>query len=67
MTKALDSMSNITIFAPSEKALASLPKVLLDELKADPEKLKDFLMYHIGTPKTSHYEMENNKLVKTGM
>ena len=44
MTEALDSVSNMTIFAPSEKALAALPTELLDELKGDPAKLKEFLM-----------------------
>lgn len=67
MSEALDSMQNMTIFAPSEKALATLPKELLDDLKQDPARLKEFLMYHITTPKTCHCDMENNKLVKTGV
>ena len=48
MDEALDSMQNMTIFAPSEKALAALPQQFLDDLKQDPEKLKEFLMYHIS-------------------
>merc|ERR1711981_293485 len=67
MNEAMDSMSNMTIFAPSEKALAALPTELLDELKGDPAKLKEFLMYHVSTSKTCHCDMENNKLVKTGV
>ena len=67
MNEAMDSMSNMTIFAPSEKALAALPRELLDELKEDPARLREFLMYHVTSPKTCHCDMENNKLVKTGM
>merc|ERR1719210_1429466 len=67
MDEALDSMQNMTIFAPSEKALAALPQQFLDDLRQDPEKLKEFLMYHISTPKTCHCDMENNKLIKTGI
>ena len=48
MDEALDSMQNMTIFAPSEKALAALPQQFLDDLRQDPEKLKEFLMYHIS-------------------
>jgi len=67
MNEAMDSMSNMTIFAPSEKALAALPRELLDELKEDPARLREFLMYHVTSPKTCHCDMENNKLVKTGV
>merc|ERR1712241_764006 len=67
MTEALDSVSYMTIFAPSEKALGALPTELLDELKGDPAKLKEFLMYHGSTSKTCHCDMENNKLIKSGV
>ena len=62
MSEALDGMSNMTIFAPSERALSSLPQEMLEDLKANPEKLKEFLMYHVASPKTCKCEMENNKV-----
>ena len=67
INEALNGMSNVTIFAPSEKALSTISKEMLEELKAEPEKLKEFLMYHIASPKTCKCEMENNKLLKTGV
>ena len=67
MEEALNGMSNVTIFAPSEKALSTLSKDMLEDLKADPAKLKEFLMYHIASPKTCQCEMENNKMLKTGV
>jgi uncharacterized surface protein with fasciclin (FAS1) repeats len=60
-------MSNVTIFAPSEKALSALPQTMLDDLKADPAKLKEFLMYHVATPRTCKCEMKNNKVLKSGV
>ena len=62
MAEAFDGMSNMTIFAPSERALSALPQVMLEELKANPEKLKEFLMYHVTSPKTCKCEMEDNKV-----
>merc|ERR1711971_562163 len=67
MSEALDGMSNMTIFAPSERALSSLPQEMLENYKANPEQLKEFLMYHVASPKTCKCEMENNKVLKTGM
>ena len=62
MSEALDGMSNMTIFAPSERALSSLPQEMLENYKANPEQLKEFLMYHVASPKTCKCEMENNKV-----
>merc|ERR1712241_1307125 len=67
MAEAFDGMSNMTIFAPSERALSALPQVMLEELKANPEKLKEFLMYHVTSPKTCKCEMEDNKVLKTAV
>ncbi|QQP41519.1 Midline fasciclinlike [Caligus rogercresseyi] len=44
MMEALDERDNITIFAPSNRALEALPR----DFVADKKKLKDFLMYHIA-------------------
>ena len=62
MNEALDTMSNMTIFAPSEKALKALSQDMLEQLKSNPEQLKDFLMYHVTSPKTCKCDMENNKV-----
>lgn len=34
-------------------------------MKNNPEKLREFLMYHITSPKTSQSGMSNNKVLKT--
>jgi len=67
MGEALDAMSNITIFAPSEKALSALSGDMLEQLKSNPEQLKEFLMYHVTSPKTCKCEMENNKVLETNV
>jgi transforming growth factor-beta-induced protein len=67
ISEGLDAFSNNTIFAPSEKALAALPKEFLDELKADKKKLQDFLMYHVATPKTCKCEFQNNRMLQSGL
>jgi len=67
MNEALDTMSNMTIFAPSEKALKALSQDMLEQLKSNPEQLKDFLMYHVTSPKTCKCDMENNKVLKTNL
>lgn len=65
MEEVLDNMSNVTIFAPSEKALSTLPREMVEDMKNNPEKLREFLMYHITSPKTSQSGMSNNKVLKT--
>ena len=67
ISEEIDVLSNSTIFAPSEKALLSLPKAFMDDLKADKSKLKEFLMYHVATPKTCQCDFENNKRLDSGI
>jgi len=67
MDEVFNNLSNITIFAPSEKALSALSYAMIEDMKANPEKLREFLMYHITTPKTCKCDMSNNKLLKTGV
>lgn len=62
-----NEFDNATIFAPKESALVSLPKSYLDDLKADPKKLREFLMYHVVKPKTCKCDFENNKILPTGI
>merc|ERR1712168_960537 len=67
LTEELTDMSNITIFLPTEKALNELPESFIEELKTDSQKLKEFLMYHVTTPKKCKCELENNLMLKTEM
>jgi len=65
LTQEFSDMSNITIFLPTEKALSELPESFLKELKTDSQKLKEFLMYHVTTPRKCKCELENNLMLQT--
>ncbi len=62
-----EEFNNATLFAPSEKALKALPDQLMTEIKADPQKLKDILLFHVASPKTCKCDFVNNKLLDTGV
>ena len=66
LTEAVSDMSNMTLFVPTEKALAELPDTFIEELKSDSEKLKEFLMYHVATPRKCKCDLENNLMLQTG-
>lgn len=67
LEESLDSMSNMTLFAPTNDAIDSMPMEQLKELKGNPTKLRDLLMYHITGPEAQGCDMENNQLLKTGL
>jgi transforming growth factor-beta-induced protein len=67
LSENLNALTNVTVFAPSEKALKELPESFLKNLKENPEKLKEFLMYHVVTPKTCHCDFADNKILETGL
>ena len=66
---SIAGMPNLTLFLPTEKALAKLPKAFLQELRSDQTKLKEFLMYHISKSgkKCSKCEFENDMMLHTGV
>ena len=54
ITPTLTGPGPITVFAPTNEAFAKLPAATVDALKADPEKLKAVLTYHVlGSKVTS--------------
>jgi transforming growth factor-beta-induced protein len=42
-----------TVFAPTDEAFAALPEGTLDDLLADPEALKQVLLYHVVSGKVT--------------
>ena len=48
---ALAGAGPFTVFAPTDAAFAKLPKATLDALAADPELLKQVLLYHVVSGK----------------
>ena len=44
------SLTNATLFLPSEEAIKELPDAQLQQLKEEPQSLKDLLSFHISEP-----------------
>ena len=47
LAKALSSKTQLTVFAPTDRAFAKVPASTLAQLKADPAKLRAVLLYHV--------------------
>jgi len=60
LDKTLQSMSNITFFAPSERALSEVPPALLKELVDDPKKLEEILLHHVTPEKKTSCDLSHN-------
>jgi transforming growth factor-beta-induced protein len=63
----MEAMANMTIFAPSKKALAELPADYVTNLKNDKSALKEFLMYHVTGPKLCKCDLKNNLELQSGV
>jgi uncharacterized surface protein with fasciclin (FAS1) repeats len=47
LTETVRTTPNLTIFAPNDEAFARVPAKALNDLLANPEALKDVLLYHV--------------------
>jgi transforming growth factor-beta-induced protein len=47
LVETLSGEGPFTVFAPTDEAFAALPEGTLDSLLADPEALKQILLYHV--------------------
>ena len=47
LVETLQGEGPYTVFAPTDEAFAALPEGTLDSLLADPEALKEILLYHV--------------------
>jgi uncharacterized surface protein with fasciclin (FAS1) repeats len=47
LAPALSSKTQLTVFAPTDRAFSKVPAETLAELKADPAKLRAVLLYHV--------------------
>jgi uncharacterized surface protein with fasciclin (FAS1) repeats len=47
LVETLQSDGPYTVFAPTDEAFGKLPEGMIDELLANPEKLKQILLYHV--------------------
>lgn len=60
LTETLQAAGPYTVFAPSNDAFKAVPAATLNELSANPEKLKNVLSYHVVTGKTLSADVKNS-------
>jgi len=65
LTKTVENLSNLTFFAPSEKAISEIPKELMDELVKDGKRLEEIVLHHIATEKKGSCHLFNNQHLDT--
>jgi uncharacterized surface protein with fasciclin (FAS1) repeats len=53
LVETLQGEGPFTVFAPTDEAFAALPEGTLDSLLADPEALKQVLLYHVVSGKVT--------------
>lgn len=64
LSSVLDGSGSFTVFAPSNEAFKAVPQKTLDELSADPAKLKNVLTFHVIPAKVMASDVKNSS-VKT--
>jgi uncharacterized surface protein with fasciclin (FAS1) repeats len=62
LTSTLNGAGSFTVFAPSNEAFKAVPQKVMDELAADPAKLKDVLTYHVIPAKVMSSEVKNSSV-----
>jgi uncharacterized surface protein with fasciclin (FAS1) repeats len=68
LVESLDSMKNVTLFVPTDEALAKPEAVAeLEKLRADKDRLRDLLLYHTTGPEVQSCEFSNDKELKSGV
>ncbi len=65
LDEVLNGTTKYTVFAPTNKAFAKVPKATLDALAADPELLKRVLLYHVVKGEVTSDEVVALKSAKT--
>jgi uncharacterized surface protein with fasciclin (FAS1) repeats len=54
-----------TVFAPTDRAFAKVPKATLDGLAADKDKLRAVLLYHVAKRKLTARKVVKRRSIKT--
>jgi uncharacterized surface protein with fasciclin (FAS1) repeats len=67
LAETLSKKGPFTVFAPTDKAFAALPKGTLDALLKDPQKLKNIILYHAISGKIMSTDLKGEQKVKTVM
>lgn len=65
LTETLNGGTEFTVFAPTNAAFSKLKKEVVDELFANPEKLKSILLYHVVPNKYGAKDVAQLKAAQT--
>lgn len=65
LVQTLKGAGPFTVFAPTDKAFAKLPKGTVESLLQEPEKLKAILTYHVVPGRVTAAEVIKLKSAKT--
>ncbi|KAK8404402.1 hypothetical protein O3P69_007594 [Scylla paramamosain] len=65
MLSEMTGLKDVTVFAPSNRAIETLPKDVLEDLMNNKEKLRDLLNYHITTSSLQASDITNNHIADT--
>ncbi|MCB9513585.1 MAG: fasciclin domain-containing protein [Candidatus Latescibacteria bacterium] len=65
LTDVLAGEGPFTVFAPTDEAFAKLPEGALDKLLADPEALREVLLYHVVPGKVTAAQVVKLKSAET--
>ena len=53
----------MTVFAPTQSAMEALPEETLRDLRGDRAALREFLLFHVATPRTCKCDFEDGKML----
>jgi uncharacterized surface protein with fasciclin (FAS1) repeats len=62
LASTLNGTGSFTVFAPSNEAFKAVPQKTLDELAADPAKLKQVLTFHVIPAKAMAADVKNSSV-----
>ncbi|KAK7082117.1 hypothetical protein SK128_015083 [Halocaridina rubra] len=65
MTEELNGLSDVTVFAPSNEAIESIPEDVMAKILEDTEKLRNILSYHLVTPSLKASDINNDHIATT--
>jgi uncharacterized surface protein with fasciclin (FAS1) repeats len=62
LTSTLNGTGSFTVFAPSNEAFKAVPQKTMDELAANPAKLKEVLTFHVIPAKAMAADVKNSSV-----
>jgi uncharacterized surface protein with fasciclin (FAS1) repeats len=65
LARTLKGKGPFTVFAPTDKAFAKVPKATLDALAKDKAKLRAVLLYHVADRKLTAKKVVKRRSIKT--